>query len=1211
MANNWQLGMIAGLDGTQSRNQLNSDIKGLARNLDKLKLYAEIDKNQVTQLQHQLKNLQVQLNNVTVSDAVINGLVAKINAGLQNVNIGNINIGNVNAQAQQVGNNIGQQINQGISSAIQKGDFQKEFTFSADKINKVAKDAQAHFKDLYGGVVTVTEQMEKLENGASLKGFTVNIKNAKGEVESLRYALKDIEGKTGKSFQYVGGSINDVGAVKQFEQLSKVITDYQTKLDDLKTKYSNANVNYSGFEKVFNDFKQGIGAVNDLKLAFNQLQNSAKLGVQSLKSQSSSFDPIQQTLNNMRDLPSRLQALQADMGGLKDKTAMADISIKDLTSEYQKLQSVMTNNGGKVPLADNWTESYRNLMSTLTSAENQVKALKKAEASDNSQITKQANYYSTILSNYRQIYSLKQKLLTAGKEETNVIKEQIRSLSASNASINKQLGTQGLKSKDWESEVSSLKEQLRYSYMISEAKQKDITNTKKQSDAQKQSTQMTKELATAYQKLGNLKVQKSSMDTSKDTEKITQLTQEIQKASQEYSNLYNTFRKRKNFDSSSWKETKSAIDSATKSQIEYNNAKAKDVFNSAKNNEISNLATLKTKWQEQGVLVGEFKTKVEQLENSLASVGSKGELNNLKTQMESLKAQASQIADVNKIQLQLDTGAYQSKVDSLVARTNQWVDANGNARISTESLKAALDNLSVAHNNLNSSGGNTVANQQALIAAEEALNVEVKKVQSSVTSMNATMAKSTAVDALRQKVQMFYDTNSKAHWRWGKDLKSIMTQLASGAEVPITKMRQLEQEFIRIQNSARQAGKLGLSFFDTIKQGISKFSYWTSSTFLVMKTIQSIKSAVSTVKELDTALVDLKKTTTMTAKELEDFYYASNETAKKMGVTTQAIIEQASAWSRLGYSSQEAATKMAEYSSMFATISPGMDLDSATDGLVSVMKAFKIGAEDVDNVVDGIMSKINIIGNTQALNNSDIVDFLTRSSSAMAEANNSLEETIALGTAATEITRDAASVGNMLKTVSMRIRGYDEETESYSEELENLSGTIANLTKTASTPGGVSLFADASKTTYKSTYQILKDISEIYDELDDKTQAELLEALAGKRQGQAVAAIINNFENAEKSMESMANSAGNAEAEMAVAIDSIAYKSNTLSEIGTGISQNLFGREDMKAVLDTINSLGEGIQWLTDKLGLFGTIAMGGGLFAGIKNIGQVKMVTC
>ena len=54
--------------------------------------------------------------------------------------------------------------------------------------------------------------------------------------------------------------------------------------------------------------------------------------------------------------------------------------------------------------------------------------------------------------------------------------------------------------------------------------------------------------------------------------------------------------------------------------------------------------------------------------------------------------------------------------------------------------------------------------------------------------------------------------------------------------------------------------------------------------------------------------------------------------------------------------------------------------------------------------------------NSQAVSNNDIVDFLTRSSSAMSEANNSLEETIALGTAATEITRDAAGVGNALKT---------------------------------------------------------------------------------------------------------------------------------------------------------------------------------------------------
>ena len=243
--------------------------------------------------------------------------------------------------------------------------------------------------------------------------------------------------------------------------------------------------------------------------------------------------------------------------------------------------------------------------------------------------------------------------------------------------------------------------------------------------------------------------------------------------------------------------------------------------------------------------------------------------------------------------------------------------------------------------------------------------------------------------------------------------------------------------------------------------------------------------------------------------------------------------------------------------------------------------------------------------NTRALSNSDIVEFLTRSSAAMAEANNTLDETIALGTAMVEITRDAANAGQVLKTVSMRIRGYDEETEEYVGGVEELSGKIADLTKTASTPGGISLFSDAAKTEYKSTLQLFREIDQIYDQLDDKTQAQLLEALAGKRNGQAVAAILNNFEAVEDSLNSMANSTGNAEAEMAIAMDSMDYKVNIFKETWTGIAQNLFAREDMKSILDIINSFDEGIDFLTEKLGLLGSIGLGAGIFAGIKNIGK------
>lgn len=77
-------------------------------------------------------------------------------------------------------------------------------------------------------------------------------------------------------------------------------------------------------------------------------------------------------------------------------------------------------------------------------------------------------------------------------------------------------------------------------------------------------------------------------------------------------------------------------------------------------------------------------------------------------------------------------------------------------------------------------------------------------------------------------------------------------------------------------------------------------------------------------------------------------------------------------------------------------------------------------------------------------------------------------------------------------------RQLDEETEEALEDYEELKGKIADLTKTKDTPGGVSLFTDATKTEYKSTYQFLKDIAAVYDEISDKNQAALLEAIGGE-----------------------------------------------------------------------------------------------------------------
>lgn len=546
---------------------------------------------------------------------------------------------------------------------------------------------------------------------------------------------------------------------------------------------------------------------------------------------------------------------------------------------------------------------------------------------------------------------------------------------------------------------------------------------------------------------------------------------------------------------------------------------------------------------------------------------------------------------INEIKRSIDNGygssAYQNQINSLINDFQKY-------GVTVESAKTQTSSLQQIFNNMKGLSGQELVTQADKFEQEfKAVKISIDEAKLSYDKLLQPITSSKQVN-LTNKIEKWLVNNTRATKSARQELELYLKELSSG-NINQKQYTEFSNRLTEIDTEMRSMGKLGKSLFQSLSDDAKKFTSWISATAIVMKTVTTIRKSITTVKELDTALVDLKKTAKMSASELTNFYLSANDTAKQMGVTTKEIIEQAAAWSRLGFSTADTATKMAKYSSMFATISPGMNLDSATDGLVSVMKAFKIGLEDTDDVVDGIMSKINIIGNTQAVNNSDIVDFLTRSSSAMAEANNTLEDTIALGTAMVEITRDAAGAGQVLKTVSMRVRGYDEETQEFIGGVEELSGKIADLTKTASTPGGISLFSDEAKTEYKSTRQLLQEISEIYDQLTDKNQAELLEALAGKRNGQAVAAILNNFDTVTSSLESMANSAGNAEAEMAVAMDSIDYKLNKVKETGTGIAQNLFGREEMKSILDVISSLGNGIDWLTDKFGLFGTIGLAGG----------------
>lgn len=193
------------------------------------------------------------------------------------------------------------------------------------------------------------------------------------------------------------------------------------------------------------------------------------------------------------------------------------------------------------------------------------------------------------------------------------------------------------------------------------------------------------------------------------------------------------------------------------------------------------------------------------------------------------------------------------------------------------------------------------------------------------------------------------------------------------------------------------------------------------------------------------------------------------------------------------------------------------------------------------------------------------------------------------------------------RTISMRIRSLDEDTEELSDDLANISGDIADLTKTASNSRGVSIFTDATKQTYKSTYQILKEIAAVYNEISDKNQAELLEKLGGKRGGQVLSGLLTNFSAVEGALQNMEKAAGSADKEMGIVENSLDFKLNRLSQVWVGVSQNLIDRSGFGTVIDLLTTLSELIDTITGKAGLLTTAFTGIGAFLGARGSGLIQ----
>lgn len=335
-------------------------------------------------------------------------------------------------------------------------------------------------------------------------------------------------------------------------------------------------------------------------------------------------------------------------------------------------------------------------------------------------------------------------------------------------------------------------------------------------------------------------------------------------------------------------------------------------------------------------------------------------------------------------------------------------------------------------------------------------------------------------------------------------------------------------------------------------------------------------TAYTNVLGLDKAMVELKKVTDETDASYEKFRKTASNIAKDIGATVIDTISSTADFARLGYTIDESA-QLAEAALLYKNVGDGIDdISEASESIISTMKAFNIEASNAISIVD----KFNIVGNNFAISSEGIGEALTRSAASLAAAGNTLEESIALITAANSVIQDPDVVGTAMKTLSMYLRASKTEAEAAGIETDGMADSVSKLRQEIKSLTGVDIMK--SNDEFKSTIQILREIAEVWDDLSDVTQANIMERLAGKRQGNVLASIMINWDVAENALTAALDSNGSAVAENEKYLDSIDGKINKLKASYEDLSSSLLNSGAIKFVVDGLNGIVNVLQAIED-----------------------------
>ena len=606
---------------------------------------------------------------------------------------------------------------------------------------------------------------------------------------------------------------------------------------------------------------------------------------------------------------------------------------------------------------------------------------------------------------------------------------------------------------------------------------------------------------------------------------------------------------------------------------------------------------------------------IENLDKAIKGVGDASALNKFNDQLRVARSELAKIksetSEANKmaafakeIEIDLNAGEFSTKVQKIHSDAKKLSKVTDELRIKLDALDDAENAMNLAFKN--GSVDEKIAAYRKYELALQNVENQLKRNTTEEQNANNLTKLNQSKQALSLEMSNWLKDNSAAAKDFGARIKELQVQIDACDKNGLGNLR---REFQNIKKEAQAAGKTTKTLGDRIKEQFAQYSTYLGVAELFMWAEQGLRSMFEQIKLIDSAMTELKKVTDETDASYNRFLSNAASRAKEIGTTIDGLVSSTADFARLGYGFADA-QGLAEVANIYAVVGDEVEgVEGATESLISTMAAFKGEMNGMNNTdfAMSIIDKLNEVANNYSITSGGLGEALQRSASSLEAGNNTLDESISLITAANEVVQNPEKVGNAMKTISMRIRSAKSEMEEMGENTDGMVESTATLRNEIKALSGVDIMASATE--FKSTYQILDELSQKWEGLSDIAQATIIEKMAGKHQGNIFASLMENFDTARNTLETSLNSSGSALAEHSKWSQSLEAQLLKLQAAWQGLSQAFLSSDFLKGALNAVIGLVDGITTLIDTIGTLPTLAFAFAAFESFKGVGFFKTI--